>query len=326
MDTRWATWVLCLRGNVVHVVALVAAVRRLSRQLLFADLLPAGMTRDDERSIWCLGQANPQTFYLFTFKTRSCLTSKSFCRPFFDPPLTKFAPKLPSAQLLEAFSRWLRSLGAAAVVVGPVLGGTRGWRWSCSGYQTPETTTVAGQHISGSRWDSQFSCTNRGLKVGNRSKYRYVANQLRVQEGGGMWPCSLFQLHVGSGMWIHFVQRIAQLEVIPTVNSHDLVACVFWKSVTAFDAQDLSMWLGACNLKSQGNSVASTRLRPQKRCNTKIHQKFHIYVSICGCLRPFEHVTERSGVVSCPLEHSGKKLPREFSWPQGEKDPRSSIE
>eukprot|EP00435_Cladocopium_sp_Y103_P055181 s482_g18.t1 len=39
-------------GNVVHVVALVAAVRRLSRQLLFADLLPAGMTRDGERSIW----------------------------------------------------------------------------------------------------------------------------------------------------------------------------------------------------------------------------------------------------------------------------------
>lgn len=70
------TWVLCLRGHVVHVVALVAAVRRLSRQLLFADLLPAGMTRDDERSIWCLWQANPQTFYLwlylFTFKTRSC--------------------------------------------------------------------------------------------------------------------------------------------------------------------------------------------------------------------------------------------------------------
>ena len=43
-----------LPGNVVHVVALVAAVRRLSRQLLFADLLPAGMTRDGERSIWQL--------------------------------------------------------------------------------------------------------------------------------------------------------------------------------------------------------------------------------------------------------------------------------
>ena len=38
----------------MHVVALVAAVRRLSRQLLFADLLPAGMTRDGERSIWQL--------------------------------------------------------------------------------------------------------------------------------------------------------------------------------------------------------------------------------------------------------------------------------
>ncbi len=176
-DTRWATWVLCLRGNVVHVVALVAAVRRLSRQLLFADLLPAGMTRDDERSIWCLGQANPQTFYLFTFKTRSCLTSKSFYWPFFGPPappLTKFAPKLPASHLLEAFSRWLRSLGAAAVVVGPVLGGTRGWRWSCSGYQTPEATTVAGQHISGSRWDSPFSCTNGGLTVGNGSKSAHI--------------------------------------------------------------------------------------------------------------------------------------------------------
>lgn len=44
-------------GNVVHVVALVAAVRRLSRQLLFADLLPAGMPRDAERSIWSPGRA-----------------------------------------------------------------------------------------------------------------------------------------------------------------------------------------------------------------------------------------------------------------------------
>ena len=68
--------------------------------------------------------------------------------------LTEFAPKLPSP-LLEAFSRWLWSLGAAAVVVGPVPCGTRGWRWSCSSDQTPETTTVAGQRISGSRWDSQ---------------------------------------------------------------------------------------------------------------------------------------------------------------------------
>ncbi|CAK8996443.1 unnamed protein product [Durusdinium trenchii] len=40
------------RGNVVHVVALVAAVRRLSRQLLFADLLPAGSPKDGERSVW----------------------------------------------------------------------------------------------------------------------------------------------------------------------------------------------------------------------------------------------------------------------------------
>ncbi|CAK9075024.1 70 kDa intermediate chain [Durusdinium trenchii] len=39
-------------SNVVHVVALVAAVRRLSRQLLFADLLPAGSPKDGERSVW----------------------------------------------------------------------------------------------------------------------------------------------------------------------------------------------------------------------------------------------------------------------------------
>ncbi|CAJ1383167.1 unnamed protein product [Effrenium voratum] len=39
-------------GSVVHVVAHIAAVRRLSRQLLFADLLPAGAALDAERSIW----------------------------------------------------------------------------------------------------------------------------------------------------------------------------------------------------------------------------------------------------------------------------------
>lgn len=40
----------------MHVVALVAAVRRLSRQLLFADLLPAGSPKDGERSVWRLGR------------------------------------------------------------------------------------------------------------------------------------------------------------------------------------------------------------------------------------------------------------------------------
>ncbi|CAE7218380.1 mut-7 [Symbiodinium necroappetens] len=39
-------------GTVVHAVVLVAAVRRLSRQLLFADLLPPGSDRDSDRSIW----------------------------------------------------------------------------------------------------------------------------------------------------------------------------------------------------------------------------------------------------------------------------------
>ncbi|CAE7462248.1 mut-7 [Symbiodinium natans] len=39
-------------GTVVHAVVLIAAVRRLSRQLLFADLLPPGSDRDADRSIW----------------------------------------------------------------------------------------------------------------------------------------------------------------------------------------------------------------------------------------------------------------------------------
>ncbi|CAE7220414.1 mut-7 [Symbiodinium sp. CCMP2456] len=39
-------------GTVVHAVVLIAAVRRLSRQLLFADLLPPGSDRDSDRSIW----------------------------------------------------------------------------------------------------------------------------------------------------------------------------------------------------------------------------------------------------------------------------------
>ena len=43
-------------GTVVHAVVLVAAVRRLSRQLLFADLLPPGSDRDSDRSIWRLGR------------------------------------------------------------------------------------------------------------------------------------------------------------------------------------------------------------------------------------------------------------------------------
>ena len=42
-------------GTVVHAVVLIAAVRRLSRQLLFADLLPPGSDRDSDRSIWQLG-------------------------------------------------------------------------------------------------------------------------------------------------------------------------------------------------------------------------------------------------------------------------------
>ena len=140
-----------LPGNVVHVVALVAAVRRLSRQLLFADLLPAGMTRDAERSIWQLCRngfrldiyrSSKVKIKEETPKTQRHIQTNIIKHLFSSRK--SFSHHVSGCCCGQAVPGWVGEVGTAAAAAGPIPGRARGGGRPGAGHQAPEATTAAG--------------------------------------------------------------------------------------------------------------------------------------------------------------------------------------
>lgn len=135
----------------MHVVALVAAVRRLSRQLLFADLLPAGMTRDGERSIWQLCRngfrldiyrSSKLKIKEETPKTQRHIQTN--IRSHLENPSHIVSLVAPDSQAVPG---WVGEVGTAAAAAGPIPGRARGRGRLGAGHQAPEATTAAGPKV-----------------------------------------------------------------------------------------------------------------------------------------------------------------------------------